>query len=201
LTSAHNIEHNRYYESSESHERYTGALSASQIELPGRVLSAEGAASDLRDRQDISDLLIRYAMALDARDWSLLRTCFTRSAVAEYGTLGLTCEGVDAIIETCRRELGGLDSSQHLVGNFVVEVNGGEACATSYLHAQHYLVSATGDNTFVVAGTYRDRIARTPEGWRIVHRKLEPSWTSGNAGLVSEGAARLAEREAEAAMG
>ena len=163
-------------------------------------MSAEAAVlRSLVDRQEIGDLLTRYAMALDAHDWDLLRTCFVPDGVADYGTHDAACEGIGAIVETCRQALGGLDASQHLLGNHVIEVDGDTARATCYLHAQHYLVSPSGDNTFVVAGTYRDRLVRTPDGWRIEHRRLEPSWTSGNANVFAEGAARLAAREAEGA--
>ena len=157
----------------------------------------EDAVRALRDRQEIADLLIRYAMALDRHDWALLRTCFVPDAVADYGTLEGRNEGIEAIIAVCHRALAGLDASQHLIANVVVDVDGDAASATCYLHAQHYLVSASGANTFVVAGTYRDRIARTPEGWRITHRVLETTWTDGNAAVFAEGAARLRERGEE----
>jgi hypothetical protein len=35
-----------------------------------------------------------------------------------------------------------------------------------------------------MAGTYRDRLVRTEEGWRIERRDLEITWTDGNAALV-----------------
>lgn len=151
----------------------------------------------LQDRQDIGDLLTRYGMALDSHDWTSLRTCFLPDAVADYGALEGRNEGIDEIIAACHRALVGLDSSQHLIGNVVVDFDGDQARATCYLHAQHYLVSASGVNTFVVAGTYRDEIVRTPDGWRIRHRALETTWTDGNANIFAEGAARLRERGQE----
>jgi 3-phenylpropionate/cinnamic acid dioxygenase small subunit len=151
----------------------------------------------LLDRQEILDLLTRYAMALDAHDWPLLRTCFTPGAVADYGELEGVNTGIEEIVRTCHRALAGLDASQHLLGNFVVEIDGDRAESTCYVHAQHYLVSASGLNTFVVAGTYRDHLVRTGEAWRIEHRSLRPSWTDGNAAVFAEGAARLAARGEE----
>jgi 3-phenylpropionate/cinnamic acid dioxygenase small subunit len=155
----------------------------------------DAALQALLDRQEIIDLLIRYATALDSRNWSLLRTCFTPDAIACHGERRGLSEGLESIIETCRGALSGLDSSQHLLSNFVIElIDSGSARAASYLHAQHVLVSHSGLNTFVVAGTYRDSLVRTSEGWRIVHRTLETTWTDGNAGLFAEAAARWQAR-------
>jgi 3-phenylpropionate/cinnamic acid dioxygenase small subunit len=159
--------------------------------------STEARLAALQDRLDVQDVLVRYAMALDSHDWELLRTCFLPDAVADYGALEGRNEGIEEIIAACHRALGGLDSSQHLIGNAVVQVDGDTATATCYLHAQHYLVSGSGVNTFVVGGTYRDRLVRTPDGWRIEHRALETTWTDGNPAVFAEGAARLAAREQE----
>jgi hypothetical protein len=55
-------------------------------------------------------------------------------------------DGREAIVERCQLALGGLDSSQHLLGNHWVEVDGA-ARAGCHLQAQHYLVSPSGLNT------------------------------------------------------
>jgi len=157
------------------------------------------ALAHLLDRQEIGDLLIRYAMALDAHDWPLLDTVFVPDAVADYGELAALNEGREAIVGACHQALSGLDSSQHIVSNAVVDIDGDAATATCYLHAQHYLVSGSGVNTFVVGGTYRDKLVRTDDGWRITYRTLEATWTDGNAAIFAEGAARLAAREGGAA--
>ncbi|MDO9407709.1 nuclear transport factor 2 family protein [Patulibacter sp.] len=151
----------------------------------------------LEDREAVRALLLRYARALDSHDWPLLRTVFLPDAVADYGELEGRNEGVEEIIAACHRALVGLDSSQHLVGNVEVEVDGDAATASCYLHAQHYLVSPSGVNTFVVGGTYRDRIVRTPDGWRIEHRALATTWTDGNAAVFAQGLQRLRERGEE----
>ena len=48
------------------------------------------------DREQITDLLIRYATALDTRDWHLFDSCFTEDAIADYGTLGGHNQGREA---------------------------------------------------------------------------------------------------------
>ncbi len=64
-------------------------------------------------------------------------------------------------------------------------LDGVRATSSCYLHAQHFLVSARGLNTYVMAGTYRDLLVRTQDGWRIEHRELEITWTDGNAAILA----------------
>jgi hypothetical protein len=53
-------------------------------------------------------------------------------------------------------------------------------------------------NNFLVGGTYRDRLVRTDDGWRIEHRTLEPTWQHGNPAVFERGAERLATRSSGA---
>lgn len=139
-----------------------------------------GGLEDLADRLAITDLLYRYAAALDDRDWALLATCFTPAAVAIYGGRAGTNEGFPAIEATCRRSLEPLDASQHIVTNPQVTVEGDAARSRCYLQAQHVKRGTEGGDNFTVAGSYLDRLVRTPDGWRIAERRLEVTWVDGN---------------------
>ena len=132
----------------------------------------------LLDRQAVVDLAVRYATALDTKDWTLLATCFVPDAVAIYSTRGRV-EGYAGIEDVCRGALGPLTASQHLLGNHVVELDGDDGRACCYFQAQHVLTGTEGGDTYTVAGTYRDRVVRTPEGWRR-QRQLTVLWTQGN---------------------
>lgn len=138
----------------------------------------------LVDERDVTRVLHRYSTALDERDWPLLRTCFLEDAVAVYDGIG-ECAGVDAVEQVCRRALTPLDRSHHLLGNVVIVVDGDEATAQCYLHAQHVRAGAAGGDLYVVAGRYSDRLVRTADGWRIAHRRLETWWTDGNPAVVT----------------
>lgn len=154
--------------------------SATEIELQRMI-----------DRQAIVDLLMRYATALDTQNWPLLEQCFFPDAVADYGEKAGRHEGYPAIEKAVRFFLEGLDSSQHLLGNYVVEIEGDHATTTCYLHAQHYLEETKGGDTYTVGGTYEDKIIRTGEGWRIKHRKLTATWVEGNPDLIDAARERM----------
>jgi len=156
-------------------------------------VKGEGRNLDLQeiiDRQEIVDLLTRYTVALDSQDWALLKTCFTDDAVADYGPEAGRHEGYPAIEKIVQWYLEGLDASQHLIGNFVIEVDGNRARSTCYLQAQHYLLDTEGGDTYTVGGTYEDDLIRTDEGWKIKYRRLHTTWKQGNEALFEAAQAR-----------
>ena len=136
------------------------------------------------DREAVVDVCVRYATALDRRDWSLLRSCFLADATGDYAGIG-ALSGYDQLERVCRRALEPLAASQHLLSNFAVVVDGNQATATCYLHAQHVRPGTPGGDTYVVAGTYTDRLVRTTDGWRIAHRRLDVTWTQGNPTVLA----------------
>lgn len=148
--------------------------------------------SELNDQVEISKLLTRYTYGLDSRDWDLLGSCFTERGVADFGELGGVHDGRDAIVAFCRSVLAGLDASQHLIGSISIDCSGDEASAVCYFQAQHVFKGAEGGDNYLVGGTYRDRVLRSAEGWRIAHRTLEASWFDGNPVVFELASARLA---------
>ncbi len=125
--------------------------------------------SEREDRQDISDLLVRYATGIDRRDWPLFRTVFTDDCELDYGVIG-SWKGVDAVTDFMEKshELAG--HTLHRLSNQVIEVDGDKALARTYVDA----LIMVGDEGAGVNGVgfYDDEIVRTPDGWRIARRKF-----------------------------
>ena len=135
----------------------------------------------LRARADVHDLLVRLAQAQDARDWEALAACFAPDAT--YDHPGGRLRSAAEIVERSRSALGRLDGSQHLVGSFLIEVDGEDtdsATCTSYFQAQHIRCGAPGGDFLIIAGTYRDQLRRTDGRWQVAHRTQEYSWRDGN---------------------
>ncbi len=150
----------------------------------GATLPRADELTTLLDRQAVVDVCVRYATALDRRDWDLLRTCFTPDAEGDYAGIG-ALHGYQELEDVCRRALEPLAASQHLLGNFAVDVVGDEATAASYFQAQHVKPGTPGGDNYIVAGTYDDRHVRIEHGWRIAHRRLTVTWTDGNADVLA----------------
>ena len=133
------------------------------------------------DRQAIVDLTIAYTWAIDGHHWEALRDIFLPDATA---LLVDERVGIVSIIERISGALTPLDSSQHLIGNHQVRIDGDRATCRCYLQAQHVRQAAPGGPNFIFAGTYEDEIERTPAGWRIRRRVLSNIWTEGNPAVV-----------------
>lgn len=140
------------------------------------------------DRVEIEDVLYRYAEALDRRDWDLLGEVFTADAVAEYSGIGRTAEGLAQIVEVVSTALANVDVSHHVISNPRIELDGDSASSRCYLRAQHRTDRPqAGDPFYEVGGVYHDRLVRTEAGWRIAQRRLEVTWSQGNAGARVRG--------------
>jgi len=134
------------------------------------------------DERAIIDLTIAYTWALDTGRFEDLRQVFAEDAVGDL--LGVRSEGREAIMARIADALSKLDATQHLISNHQVRVDGDTATCRCYLVGQHVKKGTPGGDTFIIAGTYADELARTADGWRITHRTLSPAWTDGNPAVV-----------------
>jgi len=138
----------------------------------------------LLDEKSIINVCVRYATAIDDRDWARLGSCFLPDAVGIYHA-DRPLHGVEAIVAAIRTAVTPLSRTQHLVATFTVDVQGDDASSSCYLHAQHVREGLTGGDTYVIAGRYADRFARTEDGWRIRERRLDRWWTDGNPAVTA----------------
>jgi 3-phenylpropionate/cinnamic acid dioxygenase small subunit len=121
------------------------------------------------DRQEISDLLVRYATGIDRRDWPLFRTVFTDDCELDYGEIG-AWSGVDAVTDFMEQTHAPAGHTLHRLTNQTIAVDGDSAVARTYVDA----LIMFGDNQSGVNGIgfYDDEIVRTPHGWRIARRRF-----------------------------
>lgn len=136
----------------------------------------------MADREDIIDLAVRYAWALDTKNVDGLREVFTQDATAMLR--GVECSGVDQIIARIGGSILRLDRTQHLISNHEVVVAGDTATHRCQLQSQHVRAGVEGGDNFIVGGYYDDRVVRTPDGWRIAHRLMQQTWTEGNPAVT-----------------
>src|SRR3989304_881213 len=95
----------------------------------------------LLDRQAITDVMVRYATSIDNRDFDRLRSCFTEDATATgFGERDLV--GQDSILGFIAAALERFGTTQHLVGNHVLRIDGGRAFLTPAVQATHLLLAA-----------------------------------------------------------
>ena len=124
-------------------------------------------AGEREVRQEVADLLVRYASAIDRRDWALLRSCFTDDCVADYGEIG-RWKGGDAITEWMRKTHEPLGHTLHRISNQAVGRDGEAVTARSYVD----VIVLGPDNVrgAQAAGYYDDVVIQVDGDWKIARR-------------------------------
>jgi 3-phenylpropionate/cinnamic acid dioxygenase small subunit len=137
------------------------------------------------DRSAIIRVLDRYAEALDRREWALLDQVFAANVEFDFGEW--TARSRDQAVAAIRSYLDGCGPSQHLLGNYRVEVDGDRATSQVYVRAYHQGVGAAEGQTYEMGGEYLDELERGPGGWLSVRRKGVMLWEQGSRGVLGAG--------------
>lgn len=153
----------------------------------------------LIDQQTVTETVVRVANYADAREWDLLRVCFTDEVEVDYTSLAggePSTVKADDLIAGWRGTLSGFDATQHQVTNILVTLEGDEARVNAYIHADHYLEGAPDGDHWLVLGTYDYRLVRTDDGWRVRATKLNLKRLEGNNELADAATERAKQTTA-----
>jgi hypothetical protein len=133
------------------------------------------------DRIEINDLLIRYTVAIDKKDYGLLDRCFTRDAHLDYTSAGGIAGDYPKVRAWLEKALAPFPMTVHYVTNSVVDLDGDEATArTAVLNPMGFQDADGAMHTFTVGAYYNDRLVRTADGWRIRERVEESAYMDGD---------------------
>jgi 3-phenylpropionate/cinnamic acid dioxygenase small subunit len=139
----------------------------------------------LADHQAIVDTIVRWASALDAKDWGAARACFTDEVETDYADLrgtGSERLSADAFVELRRNALERL-TTHHMSTNHVVTLDGDRATCASAMLIHRLDPGRERDNTFDTLAHYTHVLVRTPHGWRITRVRQAVAWNRGNAAI------------------
>jgi hypothetical protein len=130
------------------------------------------------DWHAVYDVLVRYAAAIDGRDWETVGGCFADDARATYAGDELG-PGRAAIVGALRDALTA-SSSTHLVGGVSIQLDGDQASSE-----QAAVAFRVEDGRLVIRGLrYDDRLARRDGRWEITERVHRPIWTAEGGAVV-----------------
>lgn len=134
---------------------------------------------ELLDRREIDDLLVRYATAVDTKDWDLYETCFTDDAFIDYESAGGIKGKLPEVRSWLEKTLVMFPMTQHVVCNRVVDLDGEKATARSVFYNPMGLPQGEKRQIlFFDGGYYNDKLIKTEQGWRIVERIEESSYST-----------------------
>ncbi len=139
----------------------------------------------IADRIEISDLLTRYAHAVDTKDWELWRTVFTPDASIDYTSAGGQAGGVETIAAWLEESLALFDMTQHLISNEQVTIEGDRATVKAMFY--NPMRFADGGEFFATGGWYHHDLVRTVEGWKSARLVEESAWFDPSANTTLPG--------------
>lgn len=141
------------------------------------------------DRQQLQQLAIEYANAIDTREWDRLDRVFTPDARIDYTAMGGIAGSYPEVKAWLPRSLRFFKSYMHFVGNFHYERDGdgdrdrarGQVACFNPMVLPGLIPGLS--RTAAYGLWYEDEYRRTAEGWRIVRRSErkcyalnEPLW-------------------------
>lgn len=135
-------------------------------------LQLKAQVQDLRDRQEILDLVNNYGRGLDRLDAALIRQAFHPDAVDNHGPFtGGVDEFVPFAVECEATFLG----THHGITSHNCEIDGDEAHAESYVF--WFVRMPDGETVGAGGGRYLDRLERRDGKWGISVRQLLMDWS------------------------
>lgn len=136
---------------------------------------SEGLQSE--DRFEITEVMSSYALALDTKDYPLLRSLFSAdvevtmifgSDSPDGGEVKIT--GIEDWVEYVKSALEGTRASQHLLGNPIINLVGEKAVVRTDLQATEYYKDPNKAKT-TVWGFYETQMVKD-NSWKITRHML-----------------------------
>jgi hypothetical protein len=138
----------------------------------------QDALQRLVDKDEIRDLMARYARGVDRADWAAVRGTYHDDAYDDHGDYK---GGIDGFIEFARSRTGGATQVMHFLGECLIEFAAPDvAVVETYFFTAHTLGpeaqrqygAGAGGGPVQLShyGRYADRVERRGGVWRIAHR-------------------------------
>jgi hypothetical protein len=140
----------------------------------------------LVEKDKIIAVINRLFISTDNRDWSEVKNCFSSEVLFDMTSMAggqpvtLTSQ---QIVDAWDEGLKALKSIHHQAGNYMVNIDQGQAEAFCYGIASHYLPNKTNQNTRLFVGSYNFHLTKEGQNWRIDQFKFNLKYIDGNPNL------------------
>lgn len=122
--------------------------------------------NELVAKNEIEEVLFRYARGIDRRDWDAVRSCFHPDAVDHHGEFNGT---PSYFIEWVSKRHANVPFSLHFLGNCLIEfIDDNRAAVETYFIA----MQRREGTDYEVFARYCDLFEKRQDVWRIAARKV-----------------------------
>jgi len=138
----------------------------------------------LWDKQEITEVINKFARALDRMDGDLMKACYWEDATEEhqdpiYPDLFRWNDKAWSFVPIAMKGFENLKVTQHRISNILIELDGDEATAEAYVWAYHVHEEDGLDKEGVLYGRHNFRFDKRNDEWRIKHRSTIFDWNAG----------------------
>lgn len=160
---------------------------------PAEDHTGEVRGPDPHTWHEIVQLHLRFARALDTKDWGLYRACLADTITAHYQGAGLPQVSVPADLWTTFVAAAVTpQTTVHYFTNFTPDPTspspepelGEVRCRFNHQSCHRVETHGAGDATLVQYGTYGTTVVPGELGWRITRIHHQVAWSVGNPALV-----------------
>ena len=137
-------------------------------------------------RDEIVEVINKLFVYTDTQEWEKLQSeVFSENVLFDMSSLGGNKMDTTSreICEIWRNGFVGIDSVNHLAGNYLVQIHDTTATVFAYATATHYKESATKGKTREFVGTYNIGLMKYGSVWRIYQFKYNLKYSTGNIDL------------------
>ena len=137
-------------------------------------------------REQLSETANKLFIYTDERDWNGLQSeVFDHEVQLDMSSLGGPVEQMKAkaICDMWQSGFEGIDSINHLAGNYLVSVKGEVADVFAYATATHFKEAAKNGKTREFVGKYQLGMRKSEAGWRIFKFTYSLKYMTGNLTL------------------
>jgi hypothetical protein len=134
--------------------------------------------AEVADRLMIADLIARYAVVIDNRDFDALDALFTPDARIDFSTFNGPVGDLTEIKAFLSSTLPFFTRSQHMMGLPLIDLDGDTAHART--SCNNPMISEQPDgrtSVWLIGLWYDDDLVRTSDGWRFSARNQIRSYT------------------------
>jgi len=156
-------------------------------------MSSGNQQMDSADFQEIVRRRYEYAFGIDTRDYALLRSVFMERITMDFRDYSggeVATLSADDWVAGCKVLFDGLDATQHVMTNPMVDIDGDSARCRMYMKAEHFLRNDMGSFDYAIGGYYTDELTKVEGRWLINAVTLKLFWQRGNRHIMQLAVAR-----------